>query len=134
MSYRVSEWEAAQARMLEHGKRIVFHLLIYDSPSLFVQQVRGTIWIDGSGKKYEIAWDQEGKATIALERFPEFDINLNPNSVSPVVSMRRIYRVGWSVYVWQPDPAVGDIEALHNWNPVKLPFWKGLKLIILGKV
>lgn len=36
--------------------------------------------------------------------------------------------IGMNLYIFPPDPAVGDIKALREWKPKKYGFFTTLKL------
>lgn len=39
----------------------------------------------------------------------------------------RWFVIGLHLYVYPPDPPVGDFEALKNWKPEKKGVWETLK-------
>lgn len=39
----------------------------------------------------------------------------------------RWFVIGLHLYVYPPDPLVGDLEALKNWKPEKKGVWETLK-------
>lgn len=39
----------------------------------------------------------------------------------------RWFIIGLHLYVYPPDPEVGDMEALRKWKPVKKGIWETLK-------
>lgn len=44
------------------------------------------------------------------------------------------FLVGMSLYIFPPDPEVGDIKALHKWKPKDLGFWEALKFRFKFKI
>lgn len=39
----------------------------------------------------------------------------------------RWFIVGLHLYMFPPEPKIGDFEALHNWKPQKMGVWATLK-------
>lgn len=34
--------------------------------------------------------------------------------------------IGMHLYIFPPEPAVGDLDALRNWRPVKMGLWPSI--------
>lgn len=43
------------------------------------------------------------------------------------MSKARWFVIGLHLYVYPPDPAVGDMDALKHWKPEKKSIWETLK-------
>lgn len=39
----------------------------------------------------------------------------------------RWFLIGLHLYIFPPEPKIGDFQALHNWEPRKMGIWDTLK-------
>ncbi|WP_146216418.1 MULTISPECIES: hypothetical protein [Sanguibacteroides] len=73
--YRVADFEIAQVKAAQTGLRVIFSSFIYHEPTPFIWKVIGVVQRPNRDR-LRVEWDFEGRATIAGERTPEFDLKL----------------------------------------------------------
>ena len=75
-----------------------------------------------AGGKAESKAVQQRQATGGFEKF-----NVRYKMYKVYMSKIKWFIVGLHLYVFPPDPEVGDLKALHNWKPRKMGIIETIK-------